>query len=177
MDSNIFKMELEQIVDLDLRGKVKDILDLVDPRHETEPASSTGKYHPDFAHGIGGLVRHTKAVVMIASELCNTRPGINRDYMLAAAILHDMHKYKDVGKYTCHEHPFLMACDASEAGLPATIVVAIESHMGRWNTSNRSTVVLPVPSDDFQWLLHYADYLASRTWLKLTFDENNNLVV
>jgi len=177
MNSNIFKMELEQIIDSDLRSKVKLVLDCVDPRHETEPASSTGKYHPDFAHGDGGLIRHTKAVVLIANELCNTRPGINKDYMIAAAILHDMHKYKDTGKYTCHEHPFLMACDASEAGLPQPVVLAIESHMGQWNTSNRSSVVLPVPSDDFQWLLHYADYLASRTWLKLTFDENNNLVV
>ena len=60
MNSNIFKSELEQIVDLDLRDKVRDLLELVDPRHETEPASSTGKYHPGFAHGEGGLVRHTK---------------------------------------------------------------------------------------------------------------------
>jgi len=177
MNSSIFDPELQLITDVELRGLVIKVLECVDNRHETEPASSTGKYHPDFAHGEGGLVRHTKAVVFMVSELCNTRPGINRDYMLAAAILHDMHKYKDTGKYTCHEHPFLMACDASEAGLPQPVVLAIESHMGQWTTSNRSSVVLPVPSDDFQWLLHYADYLASRTWLKLTFDEQNNLVL
>lgn len=176
MNANVFKPELELIVNHDLRKKVSDLLETVDPRHETEPASSTGKYHPDFAHGVGGLIRHTKAVVMIAYELCNTR-SFDRDCVIAAAILHDMHKYKDGSPHTCHEHPYLMAQDSAAIGLPAAVTMAIESHMGRWNMSNRSSVVLPVPSDEFQWLLHYADYLASRTWLKLTFDENNNLVI
>ena len=177
MNSCIFDPELVQITDLALRNKVRELIEKADSRHETEPASSTGKYHPDFAQGEGGLVRHTKAVVFMVNELCRARADLDQNCLIAAALLHDMHKYKEAGKYTCHEHPFLMACDASEAGLPAAIVFAIESHMGRWNTSNRSSVVLPVPSDDFQWLLHYADYLASRTWLKLTFDQDNNLVV
>ena len=177
MNSFIFETEIQMIQNLDLRQKVRDLLTLVDSRHETEPASSTGKYHPDFAHGTGGLVRHTKAVVMIAYELCNTRPGIDRDNVIAAAILHDMHKYKDGSMHTCHEHPYLMACDAAEAGLPQPVVLGIETHMGQWRTSPRSSVELPLPSDEFQWLLHYADYLASRTWLKLDFDEHNNLVL
>ena len=176
MNSHIFDPELEQIVNLDLRQKVRDVLETADSRHETEPASSTGKYHPDFAHGIGGLVRHTKAVVLIASELCNTR-CFDKDCIIAAALLHDMHKYNGPSMYTCHEHPFLMAQDAARGNLPAAVVCAIESHMGQWNANRRSTIVLPLPSDEFQWLVHYADYLASRTWLKLTFDENNNLVV
>lgn len=175
MNSNIFKEEIEQIVNLDLREKVRDILDKVDERHEHEPASSTGKYHPQFAHGDGGLIRHTKAVVLIASELCNTRPGINKDEIIAAAILHDMHKYKDGSFYTCHEHPYLMALDAQPLG--TTIANLIESHMGQWTKSNRSSIELPLPSNDSEWLLHYADYLASRTWLYLTFDENNKLVI
>ena len=177
MNSSIFDPELQLITDVELRVRVIKVLEGADDRHETEPASSTGKYHPDFAHGEGGLVRHTKAVVFMVNELCRARADLDQNCLIAAAILHDMHKYKEVGKYTCHEHPFLMAGDASEAGLPAAIVFAIESHMGRWNTSPRSSVVLPVPSDDFQWLLHYADYLASRTWLKLTFDGDNNIVV
>lgn len=176
MNSHIFDPEIELITSHELRDKVRTVLEAVDNRHSFEPASSTGKYHPDFAHGEGGLVRHTKAVVHIAYELCNTR-SFDRDSMIAAAILHDMHKYKDDSPYTCHEHPYLMAHDSEVAGLPFAITAAIESHMGRWNSNNRSPIVLPVPSDEFQWLLHYADYLASRTWLKLTFDENNNLVV
>ena len=34
-----------------------------------EAASSTGKYHPSYALGDGGLLRHTKAAVRFASEL------------------------------------------------------------------------------------------------------------
>ncbi len=34
----------------------------------TVPASSSGKYHPSYALGDGGLVRHTKAAVTIAHE-------------------------------------------------------------------------------------------------------------
>ena len=33
------------------------------------PASSTGKYHSKTACGPGGLVRHTKAALMIAEDL------------------------------------------------------------------------------------------------------------
>lgn len=177
MNANIFTNELYLIQDSDLYKKVVAVLESVDPRHEIEPASSTGKYHPDFAHGDGGLIRHTKAVVMIANELCNTRPDMNRDYVIAAAILHDMHKYSDGSSYTCHEHPYLMACDALNGGLPAEVVIAIEAHMGQWNRSKRSSIELPVPTSELQWLIHYADYLASRTWLQLTFDGDNNLVV
>ena len=177
MNSFIFEAEVQMIQSLDLRQRVRDILACVDPRHASEPASSTGKYHPDFAHGEGGLVRHTKAVVMIAYELCNTRPNLNRDNIVAAAILHDMHKYKDGSSHTCHEHPFLMALEASKAGLPLEVVSLIECHMGQWTSNGRSSIILPLPSSDAEWLLHYADYLASRTWLKLSFDANNNLEV
>ena len=33
------------------------------------PASSTGKYHPDYALGEGGLLRHSKAAARIGYEL------------------------------------------------------------------------------------------------------------
>ena len=32
-------------------------------------ASSSGKYHPTFSQGKGGLVRHTKAVVMVLRSI------------------------------------------------------------------------------------------------------------
>ena len=35
----------------------------------TTGASASGKFHPDFAKGEGGLVRNTKAVVMICDEI------------------------------------------------------------------------------------------------------------
>ena len=42
-------------------------------------AASTGKYHPKYAQGEGGLVRHTKAAVKIAYELL-ADPAIGNKY-------------------------------------------------------------------------------------------------
>ena len=59
------------------------------------PAASTGKYHPMYASGEGGLLRHTKAAVRIAYELLND-PAIGdkytsdeQDLMLMGLLLHD----------------------------------------------------------------------------------------
>ena len=40
------------------------------------PASSTGKYHPEFAATEHGLVKHTKVATRIAYELLNN-PGLD----------------------------------------------------------------------------------------------------
>ena len=40
------------------------------------PASSTGKYHPEFASTTHGLVKHTKLAVRIAYELLDNS-GLN----------------------------------------------------------------------------------------------------
>jgi hypothetical protein len=174
--TSIFSKELALIADDELKVKVIKILTLdVADRHSTEPASSTGKYHPDFASGIGGLVRHTKAVVGITEELCRARPDLNHDVLIAAAILHDMRKYIGVDPFTKHDHPTAMAALCYQNNMPM-VGRLIESHMGRWTTAKNSSVELPKPDKDDEWLLHYADYIASRKWLKLNFDEKGDIV-
>ena len=80
------------------------------------PASSTGKYHPDFASTSHGLVKHTKVAVRIAKELLDN-PGLNnftndeKDIIIMALILHDGCKSGMVKeKYTRFDHP-LIICD------------------------------------------------------------------
>ena len=51
----------------------------------------------------------------------------------------------------------------------------ISSHMGEWNTSPYSDVVLPLPKDKYQRFLHMCDFLASRKFLDIKF-ENNDIV-
>ena len=51
----------------------------------------------------------------------------------------------------------------------------ISSHMGPWNTNNYSNVVLPKPESKFQRFVHMCDYLASRKFLDVKFDNNNNI--
>ena len=65
-----FERELNLIVNEDLRMAVKSYMEEATPDYFwTDGASSSGKYHPKFSQGEGGLVRHTKAVVMFAEEL------------------------------------------------------------------------------------------------------------
>ena len=80
------------------------------------PASSSGKYHPDFARSEHGLVKHTKVAVRIAKELLDN-PGLNdfndneKDIIIMALILHDGFKSGKVQeKHTKFEHP-LIVCE------------------------------------------------------------------
>ena len=68
--SKFFEREINLIQSEDYRMFVKYYLDNYCPKYFWEiGASSSGKYHPKFSQGVGGLVRHTKAVVMFAEEL------------------------------------------------------------------------------------------------------------
>ena len=80
------------------------------------PASSTGKYHPEFAACEKGLVKHTKVAVKIANEIISTETIGNvfskdeKDLILISLLLHDGLKEGIVKeKYTRFDHPVLMA--------------------------------------------------------------------
>lgn len=169
---DIFDRELSMIKDESLKASVLNILERhVSRRLTIEPASSTGKYHPDFARGEGGTIRHTKAVVFILLTLLQTRPDIDdslKDKLIAAAILHDMCKYDDINRHTLFVHPNLM-CNVCYNHSMQEVGDIVATHMGQWTTTRQSSVVLDYPSTENQWLLHYADYLASRTWFRLDF--------
>ena len=146
------------------------------------PASSTGKYHPKYALGPGGLVRHTMAAVYFAETLLSLEQNkslswVWHDEIIAALIIHDSFKQGLVNKkgqrdgHTKFEHP-LMAANAlllfakevhpemqEEAKLIASLVA---SHMGQWNRSERSRTILPKPQSDAEKFVHMCDYLASR---------------
>ena len=100
----LFERELSLIVDEELRMQVKSYMEERVPDHFwTDGASSSGKFHPKFAQGVGGLVRHTKAVVMFAEELLRMRSYAYmkdeyKDFVIAACIVHDTMKY-GLGEY------------------------------------------------------------------------------
>ena len=95
--NELLSYEVAQIDDDEIRNFVKMTLDNVDPIHRIKPASSTGKYHPKYAAGEGGLIRHTKVVVRNIIELIRATPAIEceKDELIAAAIIHDMWKYPE----------------------------------------------------------------------------------
>ena len=155
------------------------------------PASSTGKYHPKYALGDGGLVSHTKAAVRMAYELL-TDPIIGdkytsreKDLMIIALILHDgLKSGKEKSQYTKVEHP-LLASEHIKDNMDNLamndediefICDVIESHMGPWNKDFDGNEVLPLPKNKYQNFVHMCDYLASRKFINVEFDDNNNII-
>lgn len=148
------------------------------------PASSTGKYHPDFASTSHGLVKHTKVAVRIAKELLDN-PGLNnftddeKDIIIMALILHDGCKSGMVKeKYTRFDHP-LIICDlinenrsklSLNDGEVNLLTKIISSHMGIWNKDYNGNEVLPIPKDKYQRFVHLCDYLSSKKFIDVKFD-------
>lgn len=155
-------------------------------------ASSTGKYHPEYALGDGGLLRHSKAAMRIGYELLSN-PAIGdkytekeKDLMLMALLIHDGLKL-GVPKetYTRFDHPLLMAdflMDNEEVlGLEVSEIEflgdVIKTHMGVWTKDYNGVEVLERPVTKYQNFVHMCDYLASRKCLLVPFDNNNNISV
>lgn len=150
------------------------------------PASSTGKYHPSFSLGEGGLLRHTKAAVRIAKELLNN-PSLNnfnddeKDLIIFAITLHDgLKSGLKKSEYTLFEHPLLMSnyIKDNSKDLELTedeidlVCRCIETHMGPWTTNYKGEEVLETPKDKYQRFVHLCDYLASRKFLDIKFENN-----
>ena len=154
------------------------------------PASSTGKYHPEFSLGEGGLLRHTKAAVRIAYELFNDSSLNNftndeKDLIIFSLTLHDGLKSGKVkSEYTLFEHPILMSnyIKENKDKLELTdeeldlVCRCIETHMGPWTRNYKDEEVLSPPKDKYQRFVHMCDYLASRKFLNINFDKNNNII-
>lgn len=182
----IFQHELNYIKDDEIRTSLATMIQKIPDYFFSIPAASTGKYHPEYAQGEGGLLRHTKAAALIAKELYNIYkfPDRKKDLMIMALILHDsVKKGEEETKYSLFEHP-LVACNflrkySSELKLTKEdidfICECICSHMGKYNTSNYSDVILPLPKTPEQKFVHLCDYLASRKAIIIKFNENNNV--
>lgn len=182
-----FEVEINYIKNNNYKENLKKLIEKVPDYFFEIPASSTGKYHPEFSLGNGGLVRHTKVAVKIANELLSlenfTRSYTSdeRDLLLIAIMLHDTFKSGVVEeKYTRFDHPLIAANFIKENQNITTftdkevelISSAISSHMGQWNTSNYSNVELPKPKTKYQIFVHMCDFLASRKFLNVKFKGN-----
>lgn len=186
--NNMVAPILATIVNEDIREFAKVLVEGL-PNYIWEVgASSTGKYHPQYSLGVGGLMRHQVAVVRFLNyffelEQYNTKfTSREMDLMRVAGLVHDGRKSGEQSdyehsKYTKFDHPIQMAnvirsydgkyLDHDELEF---IAHCIESHMGQWSTDRKSSVVLPKPQDDAQYFVHLADYLASRKDLTMAFD-------
>lgn len=128
-NSEYYEKELGYINNDHLRSIVANALDNAPECIVHIPASSSGRYHPSYSLGEGGLMRHVKAAVGMAHSLittnifknfifgaeANPEPTINdivayADIAYAALILHDAEKPDDSPKHsTRFDHPLLGA--------------------------------------------------------------------
>lgn len=176
--SELFKREISLIENEDFRSFVYNFFDYeVGAWFWESGASSSGKHHPEFTKGQGGLVRHTRAVSMICEELLrmNTYAYMKseyKDYARIACLLHDTYKYgsNDTENKDCYKiHGLLAASAVKEAwnnffeeDAPELLCMAIRSHMGQW-TENREDR----PFTNIDRLVHLADYIASRDFFDI----------
>ena len=155
----MFNKEIKYIKNERVKNSLITMLDRLPDYFYSVPASSTGKYHPSFSLGDGGLLRHTKAAVRIAIELfqdesLNNFTDDEKDLLIMALTLHDgLKSGKTKSEYTLFEI----------------------THMGPWTKNYKGEEVLSPPTTKYQRFVHMCDYLASRKFLDIKFDKNNNI--
>ena len=186
---NVFKKEINYVKDSNLKKDLKKLISLLPEYFFEIPASSTGKYHPKFALGEGGLVRHTKVAVRFAHELLNNNTvgckftEHDKDLIIIALVLHDgLKSGLEHEKYTKFNHPLLISKYIMENKDKLSmdtddirkVCSMIESHMGEWTyDSYNKKEVLPKPRTAEQRFVHMCDFLASRKFVDVTFKDNN----
>ena len=131
--SELFEKELKLIKNKHMRKIVAKTLDASPECIQTIPASSSGKYHPTYSLGMGGLVRHIKSTVGIAwsmiesdvlkgmlqsvlamnmayEDIKDSDYDLYNDVAYASLILHDCCKPDDTEKHhTRFDHPLVGA--------------------------------------------------------------------
>ena len=190
--SEIFQEEIQYIQDNAIRNSTKAMVEAIPDYFFEEAASSTGKYHPSYSLGKGGLLRHTKAAVRIAKELLDDKvigdkyTQHEKDLMIAALIMHDSFKRGIVAeKYTRADHPLIAANyiyeHKEEFSLKEEDALflqkVIASHMGPSNKDYQGGEILPIPKTKWESFVHLCDYLASRKFLLVPFDEKDHITV
>lgn len=190
MKSDVFENEYTFIKDKNIIESLKTLVNLLPDYFFEVGASSTGKYHPAFSQGKGGLVRHTKVAVRIAHELfenecVNNFTDREKDLMIFSLVVHDGLKHGLVhNEYTQGNHPLLISNFIKENKDKLNlkdediefICNCVEKHMGQWTKDYQGNEILERPTSKYERFVHMCDYLSSKKFLDVKF-ENDKIVV
>lgn len=186
MKKDVFKVELDRFKNQNIRSSAETILEMIPDYFYEVPASSTGKNHPAFSLGEGGLVRHVKVAMRVLEEMFRdeafgTYDDYKKDLIRMALILHDGFKsgLTNTG-HTCLEHPVIMSdfilnnidqlsISEEDAQFVADLIL---THMGPWNKDSNGNVIMPVPQTREELLVHLCDYMSSRRFIDVCFENN-----
>ena len=179
----VFKEELKLIKNENIRKYTEIMIEKLPDYFFTVAAAVKAEHHPDYAHGDGGLLRHTRANVRLASELIRVEmfkySSDEKDLILTALILHDGFKRGVDGKKNAEEHPNLMAdfilkeeSELISKEYKELLASMVRSHMGQWNISyNTREQIMPKPASKLQNFVHMIDYIISRRCIIMDFDK------
>lgn len=193
-ENEIAKINNPRIKDF-LIGAINDIPDYF----FEAPASSSGKHHPAYALGKGGLLRHTKAAVLVLEQLLRLEKYADftedeKDLLIVAVVLHDSRKSGDncdkivlangengeiYESKTLPLHPKLAAKAIVQnkdnfskltKAEGVFLLTSMITHMGQWNKDGEGNVILPKPKTLNQEIVHLSDFIASRKILEVNFN-------
>jgi HD superfamily phosphohydrolase YqeK len=187
-----FERELAVINNEDIKEFTASMLELAPQYFFTHASSSTGKYHPEQSQGHEGLLRHTRAVVYLAIELCASEDitGDDRDAIISASLLHDLCKYGIPGnKHTVSNHDYIGAyfihAQAKKLNMQDTpkikeILSAVANHYGRWTKRDQGCPQgikkYPEEFTAIDRIVHQADFISSRRPLRFEFLDEPNFI-
>lgn len=185
-----FKIEISYIKNGRIKASAGTLVQLIPDYFFHEAASSTGKYHPKFSQGEGGLLRHTKAAVRIAKELLSTKTigdfytSDEKDLIILSLIMHDTVKRGDGTHMYVYDHPLLASKFIRDTKEKLQLIddevdllcSMIETHMGEWVNDYDGNKVLEEPKTKYQRFVHMCDFLSAKKFLNVEFDDKNNII-
>ena len=152
------------------------------------PASSSGMFHSKISLGDAGLMRHTFALVRLLNYMFEVEvirkqyTSRERDLLRIAGLVHDSRKSGsqeeyEINKHTKFDHPLkaaevIKSLDGIDEKEKDLICQVVSRHMGVFNTNSKMPdVILPVPQDKFDAIVHLCDYIVSRKDIEMIFDK------
>lgn len=177
VDPEALLAELEELCRRELthkpwRALMKKILNDPEVRGRLLPATGAKAVHHAYA---GGLLEHTLAVARTCMALCDLYPALDRQILLAAAILHDLGKawelssglaceYTDEGRLLGHIQlglsklePYLAKAKDLDEGLVLHLKHLIISHHGEYEFGAPKR-----PKTPEAFILHFADNIDAK---------------
>jgi hypothetical protein len=189
----VFADDIAKINSKEIAEFVKAVLVTFPEYFWTQPASTTGRYHPVCTLRESGLLVHTKRVIFFGEKLSRAHispyyRGDKSDILMAACILHDGQKGgKGLSTYDDYEnHPLLVSkrfvkmkssADMEYTDWMGKIFDCIAYHMGPWTPE-----LTRKPMSEYtelEIITYHADYLATQKDLQTPVDnflESMNLV-
>ncbi len=163
---------IASIENTDLKNLLVNIFGDEKTRKQFERAPGGKLWHHNY---LGGLLEHTLSVTTIAEQVATSYPGVNRDLLVTAGLLHDIGKissytyrtlidFTDEGRLLGHivlgsqmvaEH--ISRMDGFPAELATQLQHLILSHQGKLE---QASPVVPMTLEGL--ILYYADELDSK---------------